>query len=176
MATRDASELGGRPLSYDLEGVTSPGSTTWRPYAPGYRTFEVTKRIAAPGDWLALADAVKHWHVKTHSGFIVNPATAARSGSSYWLQARVGPLRVHEPVRVVAEVSDPTRVGFAYGTLVGHPVSGEEAFIVHRTDEGVFLTLRSVTRHGAGLWRLAFPAVLLAQRLYRRRYLRALQH
>ncbi|MFC7876218.1 DUF1990 family protein [Isoptericola sp. NPDC057391] len=57
----------------------------------------------------------------------------------------------------------------------GHPVSGEEAFIVHRDDDGtVRLTLRALTRPGRGLWRALFPAILVAQRLYRRRYLRAL--
>ncbi|MBU8820992.1 DUF1990 domain-containing protein, partial [Mycolicibacterium goodii] len=41
----------------------------------------------------------------------------------------------------------PDRCGFAYGTLHGHPVCGEEAFIVHRDRAGtVFLTLRSLTR------------------------------
>jgi uncharacterized protein (UPF0548 family) len=35
-------------------------------------------------------------------------------------------------------------------------------------------TLRSLTRPGRGRWRLAFPGVLVAQRWYRSRYLRAL--
>ena len=57
----------------------------------------------------------------------------------------------------------------------GHPVSGEEAFVVHRDGGGsVWLTLRSLTRPGHGRWRLAFPAVLVAQRWYRWRYRRAL--
>lgn len=97
-----------------------------------------------------------------------------RQGSTYWLVASIGPLRVHEPVRVVATVASPDRCGFAYGTLEGHPVAGEEAFVLHRTGDHVYLTLRSVTGPGSGSWRLAFPAVLLAQRWYRRRYVRAL--
>jgi uncharacterized protein (UPF0548 family) len=39
----------------------------------------------------------------------------------------------------------------------------------------VFLTLRSLTRPARGRWRLAFPAILIAQRWYRFRYLRALR-
>ncbi|GAB3100290.1 DUF1990 family protein [Isoptericola nanjingensis] len=59
--------------------------------------------------------------------------------------------------------------------VVGATAPGEEAFIVHREDDGtVILTLRSLTRPGRGLWRVLFPAILVAQRLYRRRYLRAL--
>lgn len=57
-----------------------------------------------------------------------------------------GPLAVHEPVRVVAVVDTPDTRGFAYGTLRGHPVSGEEAFIVRKAPDGrVTLTLRSLT-------------------------------
>lgn len=97
-----------------------------------------------------------------------------RQGVDYTLVARLGPLRIKEPVRVVAVVSSETRVGFAYGTRPGHPVSGEEAFIVTRDSEGsVRLVLRSLTRPAPGMWRMLFPLILLAQRWYRFRYLRA---
>lgn len=68
------------------------------------------------------------------------------------------------------------RCGFAYGTRRGHPVSGEEAFIVHRDEHGqVFLTIRSVTRASRDLpWRVLFPVLLAAQPWYRRRYFRSL--
>jgi uncharacterized protein (UPF0548 family) len=68
------------------------------------------------------------------------------------------------------------RCGLAYGTLRGHPASGEEAFIMHRDAAGaVSLTVRSLTRPALdGIWRPAFPVLLLAQRFFRRRYLRAL--
>jgi uncharacterized protein (UPF0548 family) len=83
-------------------------------------------------------------------------------------------VTVREPVRVVAVVDQPARRGFSYGTLSGHPVSGEEAFVVHHSPDGrVWLTLRSLTRPGDGAWRWAFPLILIAQRHYRGRYLRA---
>ncbi|QEU84054.1 DUF1990 family protein [Streptomyces viridosporus] len=65
--------------------------------------------------------------------------------------------------------------GLTYGTRRGHPVSGEEAFVVHRDDDGrVHLTLRSLTRAApAAPWRFLLPLLLLAQRCVRRRYLRA---
>jgi uncharacterized protein (UPF0548 family) len=84
-------------------------------------------------------------------------------------------MRIREPIRIVAVVEQPDRVGFAYGTRPGHPVTGEEAFVVHRDAVGtVSLTLRSLTRAPRGPWRLLFPVALVAQRFYRRRYLRAL--
>jgi uncharacterized protein (UPF0548 family) len=97
-------------------------------------------------------------------------------GAEYRITAGWGPFVVQEPVRVVAVVDTVDRCGFAYGTLRGHPVSGEEAFIVHRNSLGaVSLTLRSLTRPApGGIWRPTFPVLLLAQRFFRRRYLRAL--
>jgi uncharacterized protein (UPF0548 family) len=115
------------------------------------------------------------WGVKTRSGFSVVP-TKVSIGATPSLVAHFGPLRIREPVRVVAVVDEPHRRGFAYGTLDGHPVSGEEAFVVHRDARGeVWLTLRSITRRSPGRWRLVFPVLLLAQRWYRRRYRRALR-
>jgi uncharacterized protein (UPF0548 family) len=104
-----------------------------------------------------------------------NPAVV--EGADYWLHFGVRPLALSEPVRVVAVVDEPLRCGFAYGTLEGHPVSGEEAFVIFREAERapVHLTIRSLTRAAPkGLWRHAFPALLAAQRMFRRRYLRSL--
>ncbi|MEU2351125.1 DUF1990 family protein, partial [Modestobacter sp. NPDC013298] len=148
--------------------------------APGYRRFERTVRTGSgPAHWAAVSAAVLEWGVKTRSGFTVEPApgggSRVRQGGRWWLRAAVGPVTVREPVEVVAVVERPDRAGFAYGTLAGHPVSGEEAFIVSRTpDDDLLLTLRSLTAPGHGLWRPAFPALLVAQRAYRRRYERAL--
>jgi uncharacterized protein (UPF0548 family) len=147
----------------------------------GSRPFECTALI---GDsdlhWRLATEAVLAWGVKTRSGSTVLPSagTGVRvvEGADYTLVASVGPLRIREPVRVVSVVDLPDRCGFAYRTRPGHPVTGEEAFIVHRSLDGlVWFTLRSVTRPGLGRWRLAFPAILIAQRWYRRRYMRAMR-
>lgn len=172
---RGSRDLSDRPLSYDLSGVTVPGDTTWRPATPGFPTFQASEWVGDASAWPALAEAVMRWEVKIRSGFSVAPVADAQCGRNFWLTARFGAIAIHEPVRVVAEVHEPDRRGFAYGTLVGHPVSGEEAFVAHRDGDNVYLTLRSVTRPGVGMWRFAFPAAFLAQRLYRRRYLRALR-
>jgi uncharacterized protein (UPF0548 family) len=121
-----------------------------------------------------------YWGVKTRSGFAVRPVTGTdvrvAEGRDYIVQAWFGPFRVLEPVRVVSVVDRSDRCGFAYGTRPGHPVTGEEAFIVHRRPDGsVWFTLRSLTRPGLGRWRLAFPATLVAQRWYRRRYTHAMR-
>ena len=75
-------------------------------------------------------------------------------------------------------VEDSDRVGFAYRTLPGHPVDGEEAFVVHRdtVDGDITLTVRSLTRAAPQQpWRAIHPLLRIAQRVARRRYLRALR-
>jgi uncharacterized protein (UPF0548 family) len=76
-------------------------------------------------------------------------------------------------VTTVVRTSD--RVGFAYRTLPGHPVSGEEAFILHCDNGETWLTVRSLTRPAPQLpWSALYPLLLIAQKIVRRRYLRAL--
>jgi len=90
--------------------------------------------------------------------------------------ARVLGVTVIEPVEVVTVVQEHDRVGFAYRTMPGHPVSGEEAFIVHRQGDEIRLTIRSLTRAAPQQpWRALYPALRIAQKIVRRRYLRALR-
>jgi uncharacterized protein (UPF0548 family) len=172
--------LGKRSHSYSVVGGTAPASEQWLP-PDGWRAYEHTVHLGSGADlWNAASAAVLSWGVKTRSGFTVEPQLAAgrsaRQGARHWLVARIGPAHVREPVEIVATVSTHDRTALSYGTLEGHPVSGEEAFIVHRDEDGnVSLTLRSLTRAGRGLWRGLFPLILIAQRVYRRRYLRALR-
>jgi uncharacterized protein (UPF0548 family) len=165
-------------FNYDVVGDTRPAEARWAGEVVGYRRFERTVCVGrGTARWEAVADAVLRWQVKVRSGFRVAPVEGdlvARSGARYELTASFGPVTVREPVRVVTVVDQPDRCGFSYGTLCGHPVSGEEAFVVHRSPDGrVWLTLRSLTRPADGGWRWAFPVLLVAQRVYRRRYLRA---
>lgn len=172
-----SADLTARELSYPAVGGTRPADDHWTPPL-GWCAYERTVPIGRGEDvWVAASAAVLRWEVKTRSGFAVHPAGVhVAEGADFWLVASVGPVRVREPVRVVAVVDREDRRGFAYGTLTGHPVSGEEAFVVHRTPDGeVRLTLRSLTRPSRGLWRAVFPALLVAQRWYRRRYLAALR-
>ncbi|MGO0605461.1 DUF1990 family protein [Brevibacterium linens] len=97
-------------------------------------------------------------------------------GQEPTIRVRLGPFRLPEPSRVIDVVDTEDRCGFTYGTKPGHPITGEESFILVRTaDDRVFLVLRSVSRAGLGIWRLGEPFVRLAQIVYRRRYGRALR-
>ncbi|WP_285728039.1 DUF1990 domain-containing protein [Psychromicrobium xiongbiense] len=162
--------------------MTHPNSVWWPSDPPGdsasrYRRSEVSAVIGrGEGVWERAAEGVLHWQVKTRSGFTVNTTGPVACGQRLTVTARFPGVIVREPVEVVAVVHEPDRVGFAYRTLPGHPVSGEEAFIVHRRGAEVLLTIRSLTRAStAQPWRALFPVLLLLQRLIRRRYLRALR-
>jgi uncharacterized protein (UPF0548 family) len=165
--------LADRPLSYGPAGLTL---RPLGPAPPGFRAFQTRVAIGA-GDacWRRARHDVLRWAVKTRSGFAVEPAGPVVAGSDCRLRTRIGPVTIREPVRVVGVVDEPARAGFAYGTLPGHPVSGEESFAVERDPAGtVWLVLRSLTRPAPGPRGLLFPGALVAQRVYRRRYLRSL--
>lgn len=102
------------------------------------------------------------------SPFIQNGMTAV-------LKIPFGPFHVSAPVRVVYVVDEPMRRGFAYGTLQGHPESGEEAFLVEMRDDGsVWFVLRAFSRPSTTFYRLGSPVLALVQRQFTARYLRAL--
>jgi uncharacterized protein (UPF0548 family) len=97
------------------------------------------------------------------------------NGMSAVLKMKVGPFAVDAPVRVVYVIDDPNRVGFAYGTLEGHPASGEEAFILdRREDDSVWLTVRSFSRPSSFGWRLLTPLYAQVRKEITAKYLRAL--
>ncbi|MEO5534448.1 MAG: DUF1990 domain-containing protein [Pseudolysinimonas sp.] len=84
-------------------------------------------------------------------------------------------LSLRIPVRIVYVIDEPTRRGFGYGTLPGHPESGEEAFVVERRDDdSVWLTIRAFSRPAyAWLW-IGYPILRLFQAVFTSRYEHAL--
>ena len=77
---------------------------------------------------------------------------------------------------VVAVGETDARGGFAYGTLTGHPVSGEEAFIVEHDVEGrVWFSVTAFSRPARWPAMIGGPATVFAQRLYAKQCGRALR-
>ncbi|TFD50645.1 DUF1990 domain-containing protein [Cryobacterium frigoriphilum] len=153
-----------------------PDLVEWPASDPRFRRSDVTA-VVGRGDavWQRSTLDVLRWGVKTASGFLVDSPGPVSLGDRVIVTARVFRVTVVEPVEVVAVVVEPDRVGFAYRTLPGHPVSGEEAFIVHRHADEVHLTVRSLTRPAPQQpWRALYPILRVAQLVARRRYLRAL--
>lgn len=156
---------------------TAVASAVWGPTAPTYRRYE-RRSVVGTGEavWERASRSVLRWGVKTRSGFSVPDDTEARPGQRLDVRFRIGPVVVREPVEVVEVVRTADRVGFAYRTLPGHPVDGEEAFVVTREGDAVWLTLRSLTRPSTTRrWALVFPLLRVAQVVVRWRYRRALR-
>lgn len=157
--------------------MTDPAAVRWRSTDRRFRRSEVAAVVGA-GDavWRRAAEDVLRWTVKTRSGFAVDDPGPVVAGDRPVITAGVLGITVREPVEVVQVVQQRDRVGFSYRTLPGHPVDGEEAFIVHREGDRVVLTVRSLTRPAAQQpWRVLFPLLRIAQAVAHRRYLRALR-
>lgn len=165
----------------EARSLTAPSRSNWSWDHCEYQGWSGAALVGAGEDvWQRVSHDVLHWAVKTRSGFTVDTDGPVAPGQKLKVTARFMGLKAVEPVEVVAVVQEVDRVGFSYRTLPGHPVSGEEAFIVHRKAAGpgdeVFLTIRSLTRAAPQQpWRTLFPLLKVAQKLVRRRYLRALR-
>lgn len=157
--------------------MTHPAEADWAPQRGDHRRWETSTVLGTGSEvWEWARSEVLRWGLKTRSGFDVSPESPVAEGDRPVIMAHAFGLSIREPVEVVEVVDTAHRVGFAYRTLPGHPVSGEEAFIVHREGDTVTLTVRSLTRPSTTpRWRAAYPALLVAQRVARARYLRALR-
>ena len=80
-------------------------------------------------------------------------------------------LDIRAVCRVVYVLDEPDRAGFAYGTLPGHAESGEEAFILERSDDVARFTVRAFSRPVTRLARLGGPVTSWAQNAMAARYL-----
>jgi uncharacterized protein (UPF0548 family) len=162
----------------DAAPGTDPQLPTWpADESSPFRRSEVSALIGRGDEsWDRASRDVLRWKVKTRSGFTVDDPRNVSAGAELTITARVAGVTVREPVRVATVVDTAKRSGFSYRTLPGHPVIGEEAFIVHRDGNDVFITIRSLTAPAAQQpWRALYPLLRIAQVVARRRYLRALR-
>ena len=119
------------------------------------------------------AARVMRWGMLRGAGVRVDASSEVAAVGSEVLVG-LGPL--HAPCRVVYVVDDADRRGFAYGTLPGHPESGEELFAVRydpATDD-VNAEVVAFSRHATWWSRLGSPVTSLAQCVITTRYLTAL--
>lgn len=79
-------------------------------------------------------------------------------------------------VRVIEEHGPVETFGFAYGTLPGHMLSGEERFLVQwdRAEGSVWYDLRALSRPTRLAWRLGYPLVRRIQKRFAPQSLRAM--
>ena len=121
-------------------------------------------------------EVVMTWGVQRGAGLQVDAAAdRAAPGVDVTTTLRIGPVGLPAPCRVVYVVDEPDRRGYAYGTLAGHPETGEESFVVSIDgDGGVTFTVPAFSR-GARWWsRLGGPVTRWVQQRVTLRYLEAL--
>jgi uncharacterized protein (UPF0548 family) len=124
------------------------------------------------------ADALLAWQMHERAGLeVVASSPVVRPGEVVVVGIRLGPVRITAPCRVREVVREERRAGFTYGTLPGHPVSGEESFFVeHHADDTVTASVTSVSRPAKWYTRFGAPASRIVQKLAARRYVGALRH
>ncbi|WP_222851664.1 DUF1990 family protein [Phytoactinopolyspora mesophila] len=152
------------------------GSTDDDTLPGGYHHVRLRERIGhGRPAFHAAADGAMTWGVHRGSGLSVDAtADRAASGVEVICGVGVGPVRLRFPCRVVWTVEEDNRIGFAYGTLPGHPESGEESFIVEIDDaEAVWFTVTAFSRPAQWYTKLAGPLNRAVQLAAIRRYIKA---
>ena len=170
--TADLRALAAAPFTYP-----DVGGTREAVLPPGYAHIE---RSAAVGSgevaFRRAVAAVFDWRMQRGIGLRVRASgPAAEPGTVVVLTAGLPWLGYDIPCRVVWAQTTGTERGFGYGTLPGHPESGEECFVVRLGDDGrVTFTTRVFSRLATPAARLGGPLSRLTQRAAVERYLRAI--
>ncbi|MCW2540088.1 MAG: hypothetical protein JWN95_1813 [Frankiales bacterium] len=116
------------------------------------------------------------WQVQLRAGLQV-AASATQIVEDAVCVMRLGraPLAMTIPCRVIYTITEADKRGFAYGTLPGHPESGEEAFVLSRGPAGgLDFTITAFFRPATLLAKLGGPAARHVQHFMTTRYLHAL--
>jgi uncharacterized protein (UPF0548 family) len=150
------------------------GATRDRTLPSGYRHDRLSIAIGhGETAWGRACDAITHWKAHAHAGIAITPLDAPiEQGVTVVASRRVGPFMILAPCRIVYATDEPSRFGFAYGTLSGHPEQGEEAFhVVVNNDGSVSAEIVAFSRPADLSTRLAGPIAREIQKVFVRRYL-----
>lgn len=171
MITRLGSEAADRlrrqPLTY-LE----VGGTRFR-LPGGYAHLHHERQLGRGGEQFErAAAALSGWQMHDRAGLRPVTSTAyAAEGEVALLQFGWRRLALPVPVRVVYVLSEGRRRGFAYGTLPGHPETGEEAFVIeHRPDDSVVFTITAFSHPARWFTRMGGPVARRVQQRMTARY------
>ena len=160
-------DLAGLALTYPEVGATAATLPA------GYKQVRLSRRIGTGRDRFdQAAEVVMRYGMLRGAGLRVTATTeVAQVGTD--VLGRLGPFVA--PCRVVYVTEGPNRRGFAYGSLLGHAVSGEEMFGVHYdpSDDGVYSDVVAFSRPATWWSRLGTPVLSVAQRIVTMRYLNA---
>ncbi|OQD56628.1 hypothetical protein BM536_010725 [Streptomyces phaeoluteigriseus] len=136
---------------------------------PGFHALHVRTRLGEGEEvFRRAAEAVLTWEMHRVLGVGIE-TSAERAAPDVDVTVTLGGL-IKAPCRVVWTLEERRRAGWAYGTLPGHPESGEESFVVDRTGDGtVWLTVSAFSRPAKWYARAGGPATRGLQQAYARR-------
>ncbi|WP_313813500.1 DUF1990 family protein [Glutamicibacter sp.] len=157
--------------------LTNISSSQWNPESGRYRIYE-QESLVGRGDvlWAQASSALMRWKVKTRSGFTIHPESVVSLGSRPNLSVTIGRVTIQEPIEVCDVLVSTDRIGYAYKTLAGHPIDGEESFILQKRGAQVVLIIRSLSApSGEARWRRRFALLSMVQKAVRLRYRQALK-
>ncbi|OMQ16522.1 DUF1990 domain-containing protein [Modestobacter sp. VKM Ac-2676] len=161
------------PFTYPEVGATRDAELP-----AGYDHVDRRARIGSgPLEFDRAAAAVFRWAAQRGAGLRIQASgPASTPGTVVLMTAGLRRLGLDIPCRVVWVVDEPDRRGFGYGTLPGHPESGEESFVVTRAPDGeVHYELRAFSRLATPLARLGAPVSSRVQTLALDRYVTAMR-
>ncbi|MCU1644524.1 MAG: hypothetical protein JWN03_4799 [Nocardia sp.] len=148
-------------------------------FPPGYHHFRIRRRIGSGRALFEEAGTqILAYRMQRGTGIFEQATTPnAELGTELTVRLGLGPLGISAPCRVVYVLDEPNRRGFAYGTLPGHPESGEELFAVEYdpADESVYGIVAAFSRPGAWYTRVGGPVVRLIQHWFAARYIATIQ-
>ncbi|NJQ15644.1 DUF1990 family protein [Streptomyces bohaiensis] len=174
----DQGHAAGRQPGFTYAEVGATRDTGALP-PPGYRLMRVRTHVGSGEVAFRCASrALMEWRMHRAVGVEVEAGGGrAAPGVPVAVVVRLGGLRLlRAPCRIVWVVEESARVGWGYGTLPGHPVRGEEAFLVERDREGeVYLTVLAFSRPAVWYTRAAGSLGRAAQHYYARRCGRAMR-
>lgn len=161
------------PLTYDDVGATAESSIAEVGLPAGFNHVHVAARIGTGRARFdqAAASVLRYGMLRGAGVRVVASTEVAEAGTL--VLGRLGPFAA--PCRVVYVIDEPNRCGFAYGTLPGHPVAGEERFSVRYdpASDSVYAEIAAFSLPHTWWATLAAPALALAQKVVTKRYLAA---
>ena len=158
-----------RSLTYDAVGCTRDWTDDHPPDVRGFINDRRRQKLGEGSKTLNRArQAIKMWKmfpadwtevVRTTEQPLPDQTVAVliRACGCWWLNS----------ARIIYVIDEPSRYGFAYGTLPGHAEIGEERFLVERDVRGdIWYDLRAISRPRTWLARAGYPLVRRLQRQF----------
>jgi uncharacterized protein (UPF0548 family) len=141
----------------------------------GYHHVRMEDRIGGADAFELAATGLRTWVAHEGAGLRVYPKEPVAQGASVIAVTSIGPMQMAAPCRIVAVFKETDTFGFSYGTLPGHPESGEESFVLERRGDATYFIVRAFSRPVDPLARLAGPIGRAVQRSVTGRYVSALR-